>query len=237
MAKEPEPGSKILFALHEVMGKVGYIQKKSRNDFQKYNYAGEADLLETLRPAMVEAGLILIPSGQERSEIDQHGITSVTVEYTLAHKDGEVWPEKIRAYGAGGDKNKNGVGDKGLYKALTGANKYLLFKLFQIETGDDPEVTNEQEKLPGEKPQKPTVTVDEDSYLIKIEGYKDPEAKIRAWTKKFCSMADLAADLDDLKAMQVDNMKALDHIKKQGLDDPIVMAIAENNRRLSVGAE
>ena len=31
------------------------------------------------------------------------------------------------------------MGDKGLYKAITGANKYFLFKLFQIETGDDPE--------------------------------------------------------------------------------------------------
>jgi hypothetical protein len=142
----PEPANKILFALHEVMSKVGYVQKKDRNDFQHYNYAGEAALLETLRPAMVEAGLILIPSGTERAEIDQYGITNVTVEYTLAHKDGEVWPDKIRAYGAGGDKNKNGVGDKGLYKALTGANKYLLFKLFQIETGDDPEIPNAQDK-------------------------------------------------------------------------------------------
>ena len=44
----------------------------------------------------------------------------------------------IIAAGCGGDRNKNGVGDKGLYKALTGANKYMLFKLFQIETGNDP---------------------------------------------------------------------------------------------------
>jgi hypothetical protein len=61
------------------------------------------------------------------------------MEYTLIHKDGDIWPSVICAAGQGGDKNKNGVGDKGLYKAITGANKYLLFKLFQIETGDDPE--------------------------------------------------------------------------------------------------
>lgn len=138
---------KILTALHTVMGAVGYVQKKGRNDFQKYNYAGEANLLEVLRPAMVEAGLLLIPCGESISTVDEFGNVFVTMHYTLAHKDGDVWPEKITMFGAGNDKNsKGGVGDKGLYKAITGANKYLLFKLFQIETGDDPEKESEHEK-------------------------------------------------------------------------------------------
>lgn len=131
--------AKIAQALHKVMQSVGYVQKTGKNSFHGYKYAGEADLLEKLRPAMLEAGLLLIPSISDVSEIDAHGITTVRMEYTLVHKDGDVWPEKIGAAGSGGDKNKNGVGDKGLYKAITGANKYLLFKLFQIETGDDPE--------------------------------------------------------------------------------------------------
>lgn len=127
-------------ALHEVMTKVGYVQKKGKNEFHRYSYASEADLLEALRPAMLDAGLLLIPSGQTCSPIDEYGNTHVSVAYTLAHKDGDVWPDKIVAFGSGNDKNsKGGVQDKGTYKALTGANKYLLFKLFQIETGDDPE--------------------------------------------------------------------------------------------------
>ena len=130
---------KIATALHAVMSKVSYVQKQNKNDFHGYSYASEADLLEKLRPAMIEEGLMLIPSVQAVSDIDANGNTMVFMEYTLIHKDGEVWPEKIKAAGAGNDRNKNGVGDKGLYKALTGANKYLLFKLFQIETGDDPE--------------------------------------------------------------------------------------------------
>ncbi|KKN77931.1 hypothetical protein LCGC14_0354960 [marine sediment metagenome] len=143
----------ILKALHEIMGEVGYVQKKDRNDFHKYNYAGEGALLDVLRPAMVKAGLLLIPSTRDQSEIDQYGNTSVVVEYTLAHKDGDVWPEKIVAMGMGNDKHKTGgVGDKGLYKALTGANKYLLFKLFQIETGDDPEKTESDPPPPVVEP-------------------------------------------------------------------------------------
>jgi hypothetical protein len=131
--------AKIAQALHQVMSDVGYIQRTGKNQHFGYRYAGEADLLEKLRPAMLRAGLLLIPSVSHVSPTDEHGNTHVRVDYTLAHKDGDVWPDKICAAGCGGDKNKNGVGDKGVYKAITGANKYLLFKLFQIETGDDPE--------------------------------------------------------------------------------------------------
>ena len=160
-------------ALHDVMSKVGYVQKKGRNEFHRYNYAGEADLLEALRPAMLEAGLLLIPSGVEHSPIDEYGNTHVSVAYTLAHKDGDVWPEKIVAFGSGNDRNsKGGVQDKGTYKALTGANKYLLFKLFQIETGDDPEKTEhdsappKQAKRPVQKPAQ-TKTAPSDSQAPK----------------------------------------------------------------------
>ena len=138
---------KILAALNEIMGQVSYVQKSGTNKFHNYKYAGEGHLLEVLRPAMVKAGLLLIPSHRAVTPPDEYGNTTVTIDYTLAHKDGEVWPEKITVVGCGNDKNsKGGVGDKGIYKAATGANKYLLFKLFQIETGDDPEKESEHDK-------------------------------------------------------------------------------------------
>jgi hypothetical protein len=133
------PEAVILRAVNAVMQEVGYVQKTGENTFHGYRYASEADVLERLRPAMVKHGLILIPSVQQVSSVDPPGNTTVSVHYTLAHISGAVWPQPIIAAGCGGDRNKNGVGDKGLYKALTGANKYMLFKLFQIETGNDPE--------------------------------------------------------------------------------------------------
>lgn len=136
--------AKIAAALHEVMSKVAYVQKTGKNAFHGYKYAGEADLLDKLRPAMIEAGLLLLPSGQSVTPVDEHGNVTVSIAYTLAHKDGDVWPHPLVAFGAGNDRNKNGVGDKGVYKAITGANKYLLFKLFQIETGDDPDQDERQ---------------------------------------------------------------------------------------------
>lgn len=142
MAKEPIPQETltaeavILRAMNAVMNEVDYVQKKGENDFHGYKYATEADVLDRLRPAMVKHGLILIPSVQQVSSIDQHGNTTVSIHYTLAHVSGAVWPTPVIAAGCGNDRNKNGVGDKGLYKAITGANKYMLFKLFQIETGN-----------------------------------------------------------------------------------------------------
>jgi hypothetical protein len=155
--------AKIIKALHEVMSKVSYVQKSGKNAFHGYKYAGEADLLEKLRPAMLEVGLMLIPSITDVSPIDDHGVTTVRMQYTLVHKDGDIWPHHICAAGQGGDRNKNGVGDKGLYKAITGANKYLLFKLFQIETGDDPESDTQDEATPTKR-QNPHVTRPEDIY-------------------------------------------------------------------------
>lgn len=131
----------ILRAMNAVMQEAGYVQKTGNNDFHGYRYATEADVLERLRPSMVKHGLILIPSVQQVSNIDTYGNTVVSVHYTLAHTSGAVWPHPIVAAGCGNDRSKSGVGDKGLYKALTGANKYMLFKLFQIETGDDPEAS------------------------------------------------------------------------------------------------
>lgn len=139
----------IIGAMNTVMKSCGYVQKSGKNAFHGYKYAGEADLLEKLRPAMVDAGLVLIPSVTEQSAIDEHGNTRVRIEYTLAHVSGEIWPTPIVAQGCGNDRNKNGVGEKGVYKAITGANKYLLFKLFQIETGDDPEASDPE---PARKP-------------------------------------------------------------------------------------
>lgn len=132
-----DPLIQIIRAIHAVMQEVDYVQKRGENDFHGYKYATEADVLDRLRPAMVKHGLVLIPSVAQVAAIDQWGNTTATIDYTLCHVSGGVWPSPIRAAGCGGDKNRNGVGDKGLYKAITGANKYLLFKLFQIETGND----------------------------------------------------------------------------------------------------
>lgn len=200
--------SKITQALHAVMSKVGYVQKSGKNQFHGYKYAGEADLLEKLRPAMVEAGLLLLPSGKTVTGPDEHGNVTVELAYTLAHKDGEVWPEKLVAFGCGNDRAKNGnVGDKGVYKAITGANKYLLFKLFQIETGDDPENDHVDDRPPPKSPPPPPPPARP----------TDPAAEDKIIETLVRSMA-MCAEERDLKAWAGDNKAVIDGLSAEGRD-------------------
>jgi hypothetical protein len=126
-------------ALHNVWGEIHSVGKDGTNKFHKYKYASEANVISSLRPVLHKHGLMLIQSSV-RVWTDEYKRDWEECEYTLVHKDGFVWPEKIRAFGCGQDMSKDGkVGDKGLYKAITGRNKYGLMKLFQLETADDPE--------------------------------------------------------------------------------------------------
>lgn len=144
----------LLEALRAVMKEAVYVQKNGRNAFHGYKYATEADLVAVVRPAMINHGLLLIgPSVEGDERTDEHGNTFVTLTYTLAHVSGAVWPEKLRVIGCGNDRAKNGtIGDKGAYKAYTGAVKYLLFKLLLIETGDDPEVVSDHDQTSSLEP-------------------------------------------------------------------------------------
>jgi hypothetical protein len=159
-------------ALNCVMKDVTYVQKGGKVAFgsTKYSYMSEANLLEAARPAMVKHGLALMPSCEE---IKVEGkMVFVRMSYTLTHVSGAVWPEKLSMWGSGMDS-----GDKAIYKAITGANKYMLFKLLNIPTGDDPESGKQPEEMiekkPEEKPEektenKPYVMPDKEKVLKDI---------------------------------------------------------------------
>ena len=134
-AEEVVARSVILGALAKVMGEVEFLAKDDTNPHFKYAYVSEAHALATLRPAMLRAGLFLIPSVDELRTPrtpDDSNRTHVLVNYTLAHSTGVVWPEVLTFAGCGQDTQ-----DKGVAKGMTMANKYMLFKLFQIPTVDD----------------------------------------------------------------------------------------------------
>jgi hypothetical protein len=130
--------SNIAQAICKVMAGVGFVQKAGKNEFHGYKYATEGDALSALRPHLIENGLVIISDVVECSSPDDHGNTTVKIKYRIIHASGE---EIVCHFvGCGNDRAKNGsVGDKGVYKAITGANKYFLLKTFQLETGDDPE--------------------------------------------------------------------------------------------------
>ena len=115
----------------KVMSQVERVPKNGYNNFHKYEYATESDLTEAIRPILQEAGLAFFSTVIEQERDGE--FTKAKMEFTLA--DVETGETLTSTYwGEGQDK-----GDKGLYKAYTGAVKYFLMKTFLIPTGDDPE--------------------------------------------------------------------------------------------------
>ena len=136
----PEAKPKGLYAkLAEVMGEVGYVQKRGRNTFHNYDYVTEADLLDAVRDKLAARNIMILPSIkelQERTIATKKGestISTVLMDFTFVDGDsGEQ--HTVTMVGQGED-----AADKGIYKALTGAAKYFVMKAFLVPTGDDPE--------------------------------------------------------------------------------------------------
>ena len=128
--------SSIYGKLSKVLNEIGKVPKSGWNDFHKYKYVTEADLTEHVRPLLAKHGLSLVFG--TKSVIDIEGNrTRVECVIHLGYTDGNEIVETI--WGEGQDK-----GEKGIYKAMTGAMKYWLYKTFLVSTGDDPEATNGQ---------------------------------------------------------------------------------------------
>jgi len=153
-----ETERKLVSKLAEVMKRVRYIQKTGVNDFHRYKYATEADVNEHVREVLAELNVVMIPnvvSHSVREHINAKGKTEyiVTVGVDFTFFDGETGETiTFRTYGEGQD-----AGDKGTYKAVTGAQKYALMKAFMIPTGDDPEGDNGVDERNNQPETPPTI--------------------------------------------------------------------------------
>lgn len=128
--------------LAAVMEAIDRIPKRGRNDFHKYDYAMEADIVAAIRHELAIRHVFLMPEvvAAERIEANKTNagkvqwITRVTMTYTFM--DGESGETLVQRWAGEGIDGE----DKGLAKALTGAGKYFALKSFLIPTGDDPEM-------------------------------------------------------------------------------------------------
>jgi hypothetical protein len=139
-APPPEPVTRknLVQKLCEVMAAVERVAKHGRNEFHKYDYAREADIVEAIRGELASRNLFIFPDVTAHARAGE--ITDIMVGWTFV--DGDSGEERTcHIPGAGQDK-----GDKGVYKALTGSEKYFLMKAFLIPTGDDPEKESKDER-------------------------------------------------------------------------------------------
>jgi hypothetical protein len=129
----------IIEAICAITGAVKPVEKRGRNDFQKYDYATAADVLHQLQPLLSQNGLVVFHTEADREEIEG-GVLAITYEFSLVHKSGEQWQSPFRQTGMAQCRNiKGGFDDKAANKCLTAAMKYFLVTLFKIPTGDFPE--------------------------------------------------------------------------------------------------
>lgn len=126
--------------LNKVLSKIRNVEKSGYNSYFKYNYVKEEDLAEMIRPLMAAEGLAITFNATDFRELKNDCI-AVLVTITIGDDSGAT--VTCQAWGMGQDK-----GDKGIYKAMTGAVKYILFKSFLVSTGDDPEQHDKSQDTP-----------------------------------------------------------------------------------------
>lgn len=150
-----EKAGSVSAALARVLAQVHRVPKNGRNTFHQYDYTTESDLTDFLRPLLAAEGLSIVPSVDDvqrrtyKTKKDEDAVeTLVKMSFRIRHAASNEELGPFPWYGESTDK-----GDKGLYKAITGAVKYFLFKLFLVSTGDDPEV--DDDRAPTRKPAAP----------------------------------------------------------------------------------
>ena len=122
---------------------VGKVAKSGRNKAQQYDYATESDILGTVKKAANDAGLVITTSASANlstfETVNANGeprvmrCAHVVLQFRVIDADtGEMETGSFDGY-------SEDYGDKAIYKATTGANKYFLLKFFGVSTGDDPE--------------------------------------------------------------------------------------------------
>lgn len=162
-------GMKIL----KVMEEVKSVVKDGTNSFHKYKYASDAAIVTTIRKSLIKNKLICLP--RQMSCTVNGEMTMLEVEYSVIDLDsGEIFYGRV--YGQGQDK-----GDKGVYKAATGAEKYFLLKTFLLPTGDDPEKDEKPKYSKSSYDQRPDEEIEYNTGIRPFAGYTammktDPKA-------------------------------------------------------------
>lgn len=126
--------------LAEVRRRICYIQKRGHNERFNYSYVTAADIAGAVGDALAELEVVVIPRLESISHENispnqgyPDRLTRVVMTYTFMDVN-SAEELTVKMPGEGRDP-----GDKGPYKAMTGALKYALLQSFLIATGDDPE--------------------------------------------------------------------------------------------------
>ena len=132
---------KILEKLALIRNDIDPLEKDGRNEKQNYTFLSDKQI--TLKVGeLLEKHNVVVTHNDRTEPLEKYQtssgstmfLTTVYVDYTFWDVDsGESISGVVVGQGAD-------TGDKGVYKAITGAFKYLYVKTFNIPTQDDPEI-------------------------------------------------------------------------------------------------
>lgn len=145
MAIVEHSGENIKFAplfkkLSAVIAGVKRVPKNGWNNFHKYNYSTETDLLEGVRDLISEAGLMIWVTVEHSERVQLKAsnkdkwFTKIIMKFMIGCTEtGETLTSIF--HGEGEDES-----DKGMYKAYTNTMKYFLRQTFLIPSGEVQEI-------------------------------------------------------------------------------------------------
>lgn len=129
--------------LNKARAEIGTVAKKGKTN--QYVYAKAEDIIRAARTVLIANNLSIVPRVVNTGHTDAGETKAGTAQkFTALELIFEItdtmtgYSIEIPWSGDGQD-----FGDKGIYKALTGGNKYFLVILLAIPTGDDPEAKND----------------------------------------------------------------------------------------------
>lgn len=121
--------------LHAVMGEVDYVQKE-RKPGMRYTIVSHDAVTAKVRPVLVSHGIVYYPVSLTRRQDGNRTEVDLTVRF--ANIDEPTDYIDVVSAGYGVDEQ-----DKGPGKAISYAVKYALLKALGLETGDDPDETQD----------------------------------------------------------------------------------------------
>lgn len=190
----------IVQKLFEIFKEV-HSQKFEMASNGEYKFISSSALKNFINPLLIKHGVM--PSPPRVESITRHSrIIDVVIEFGFIDVE-DMTEMKMMIVGSGFDDS-----DKGVYKAMTGADKYKYILMFQIPTQDDPEFGNfkiTNQILPSEDHSAKAVgrVMDEIKSIVVNEIPEIPAVKepIKKASESY-SIASLGAKpLDELKDM------------------------------------
>lgn len=140
---EIEGKKKLAAKLCEIRNELESIAKTGRNEMngKGYDFVEENEVLKKMKSLFYKYKIDLLITGTSKPDViaykSDQGKTRFLTTFVLTYvlQDAETGYEKeLQIPGQGFDP-----AEKGMYKAITGAQKYLFLKNFLIPTSDDPE--------------------------------------------------------------------------------------------------